>query len=504
MLPSQWDRARRLLNPAMVITLCSIVSVVGNTSLHTSPRFDGAGYAILAEALATGQGYSNVALPEPTQHTHFPPAYPAALALLWSITGRSLAAAHTFSTVCTVAATITALLWFRCLYSHRVAFMLGLALAVNWTWGRYGGAILSEPIFLLLEQLALLVTIRTGRRGGVFTGVILGTILAACVLTRHVGISLLTATGIDLLLRRRRPTVFAMGLTFGILLLPWIGWLAIAGAPNQASLLALDEGSLLKRITTLVTFYVQRLPDQLIGPFVEIGTVFQHRAWVNATVNTWAALATGVLTLGLLLTLRIPRRRLVGLTILATLVILLVWPFTEAGRFLIPLVPCLMVCAVEGLAACTLRWRIHQSRMWAAGAVLVLSLPFATYAIVTARADAQQRKYRAFDAACAWVSGDTTRSGPILTRHPGEVFWLTGRRSLSPSSDDPNQIDALINRFDVAYLLIDEDLYANSQVNPLSHYVARRSHQLREVWKSKAGATSVVIYECIGSRQNTN
>ena len=167
MIRPGWSRAGQLWIPAVVITLCSVVSLAGNTSLREPPRFDGAGYAMLAEALATGEGYRDVALPEPTRHTHFPPGYPAALALLWSITGRSSAAAHLFSCACTVAATLSAWLWFRCLYPPRVAFILGLALAMNWTWGRYGGAILSEPMFLLLAQLALLATVHAGQRGGI-------------------------------------------------------------------------------------------------------------------------------------------------------------------------------------------------------------------------------------------------------------------------------------------------------------------------------------------------
>ena len=200
----------RLLAPALAIAWCSVVSLAGNTSLHAPPRFDGAGYAVLAEALANGQGYRDIALPEPTRHTHFPPGYPAALAVLWKTAGRSVAAAHLFSCACTAAAIFLAWLWFRCIYPPRVALILGLALAVNWTWGRHGGAILSEPMFLFLGQLALLAAVRAGRSGGIGSGVILGTLLAACVLTRHVGIALAGALMVDLLCagdgrRRSRP-----------------------------------------------------------------------------------------------------------------------------------------------------------------------------------------------------------------------------------------------------------------------------------------------------------
>ncbi len=216
------------------------------------------------------------------RHTHFPPGYPAALAVVWSITGRSLAAAHLFSCACTLAATVAAWWWFRGMYPPRAALFLGLALAVNWAWARNGGAILSEPLFLLLGQLALLAIVHVEGRGGIVPGIMLGALLAACVLTRHVGIAIAGGAAIELLLRRHRPTAFAAALTFGLLLLPWVAWLALAGAPNSGKPACLRRSwESCRRITTLAIFYLQRMPDQLTGPIVEIGTVFQHRPWIQ-------------------------------------------------------------------------------------------------------------------------------------------------------------------------------------------------------------------------------
>ena len=53
--------------------------------------------------------------------------------------------------------------------------------------------------------------------------------------------------------------------------------------------------------------------------------------------------------LGWARTLSRPRRRLAGLIPLLTIALLTIWPYTEAGRFLIPLIPCLLIGAVEGL-----------------------------------------------------------------------------------------------------------------------------------------------------------
>src|SRR3954447_13231294 len=132
------------LGPCVLLAAVAAVSVGLKTELSAPPRFDGAGYAVLGEALAVGRGYREIDRPGSPRHAHFPPGYPAALAILWKATGRSAAAAHLFSAGCMVAAVLLAWHWFRTIYPPGPALILGLALALNWTWGRTGGAIQSE------------------------------------------------------------------------------------------------------------------------------------------------------------------------------------------------------------------------------------------------------------------------------------------------------------------------------------------------------------------------
>ncbi len=209
----------------------------------------------------------------------------------------------------------------------------------------------------------------------------------------------------------------------------------------------------------------------MVGPLVEIGTVFRPRwAWA---VTCWAVLATAVLAVGWCRACGSSRRRLAGLVPVATLPLLLVWPFTEAGRFLVPLVPMILVGAVEGLAIMRSRWRPGRSRRWAAGLVLAASVPYTVYAAATDRAGVQRRLQEPFDAACSWIVKDATRPGPVLTMHPAEVFWQTGRPALAPDRDDDPAIAAQIRRYGVAYLIVDEDRYAREPSSPLGRFVIR-------------------------------
>ncbi len=514
------------LGSGLVLAIVAVASVGLNTDLQAPPRFDGAGYAVLGEALATGRGYREISDPATPRHAHFPPGYPAALAVLWWSTGRSVAAAHVFSVACIVAAVLLAWRWFLAIYSRRVALLLGLALAVNWTWGRVGGSIQSEPLYIFSELLAVLVAVQAGRRDGIAIGMVLGLVLAVCVLTRHVGGCLIAAVFLDLGLRRRWRTLWPAGLTALVLILPWVGWQAAVRHHTQAGLFVQEE--LAARMAGQAVFYLQRLPDQITGPIVEVGTAFSRSAavavWVNSwvaaatrwllrgrridavavLVNLWAVAATCVLVWGWTTTLRNPRRRLAGLIAFLTLALLLVWPFLEAGRFLIPLVPFLLAGATEGLARLMSLMGMRRPRNWAAGMILAISIPYAAYAVATGRAAAQQRIHADFDGACRWIAHDATRPGLILTSHPGEVFWQTSRQAVGWDSSDPEAIGQLIDRRGIAYLLIDEDRYANAAEDPLVQYLRRYPERVTLVWSPSRGMASIQIWEISPTRGHSS
>lgn len=490
-----WSNTLSDLAAGLLVAAVSAISIAGNMSLTSPPRFDGAGYAILGEAIRTGQGYRELDRPGSPRHAHFPPGYPAALASIWLVTGRSVPAAHVFSMLCTVTATVLGWRWLRQMYSRRIALAMGLALAVNWTWGRSGSVIQSEPLYLLIQQIGLLMACATARRGGFMRGALLGLLLVGAVLTRHVGVCLVLAVSVDLWLRTRTRALAGAWLVMLLLMAPWAAWLMRARQGTQPALLV--RGALIDRLKELLPFYVQRLPDQLIGPVAEIATVFQSSGRVAFAANVLAAVGTAVLVLGWTRALLVSRRRLAGLVAFTTLALLVVWPFTEAGRFLIPLVPMLLVGAVEGLNGLALRGGVRRFRIWAAWAVLVASVPYAGYAIATRRAEALRQTHRDFDAACAWLAQNGREAGLVLSRHPGEVYWQTGRQGMTVESTDPEVVRRQIDRERIAYLLIDEDRYVNAEDSPIRRFVEQYPARVERVWIRETSGSESVIYRVL-------
>lgn len=499
---------RRLWLDGPLVALVATIATLMQADLDAPPKGDGAGYAILARSILEGRGYRAIDHPDEPRHAHFPPGYPALLAAVWGVTGVSPRAAHAASIICNVGATVAAWLWFRTMYSRWASLALGLALAANWSWDRAGGGIQSEPLFHLLGWLAVLAVASRRPRDDLRRGLLLGLTLGAAVLTRQAGLGMAAAMALEMGSRGRRRALAATACAFALAVAPWAAWSARVAreepSRTQAGLLWRAVRDLPGTVPRQALFYMERIPDQLTAPVVEVATVFGRSPALRAAALAWAAAATAVVLAGLLATLRDPRRRLAGLVGLSTLAMLLAWPYTEAGRFLIPLIPALLIGAAEGAALAGRRLGLgrRRSRALAARLVLAAALPYAAYAIATAGRRNLADRDPGLDAACAWLRDQAPRSGPVLTRHPGEVFLRSGRKALEVSTSerpgepdaDPDDVAAAIRRRRVAYLVIDADPYANAVASPLERYVRERPGDVREV----LAAGRVRVYETAG------
>ena len=74
------------------------------------------------------------------------------------------------------------------------------------------------------------------------------------------------------------------------------------------------------------------------------------------------------------------------------------------------------------------------------------------------------------------------------------MFWQTGRQAVPPDATDPEAIDQDIDRLGIAYLLIDDDRYANAGLNPLSRFVTGHPDRVHRVWSREAGAGSIAVF----------
>ncbi|MDX2036349.1 MAG: glycosyltransferase family 39 protein [Isosphaeraceae bacterium] len=470
---AHWSRRAAPIAAACLAAL----SIAAVTDFHAPPRYDGAGYSVLAAAIGSGRGYRSIDHPDAPSHVHFPPGYPAALAAVWSITGRSVVAARIFSLTCTSLAVGLIAVSMRRGLPGRAAWFASLAVAVDWAWARNGGAIQSEPLFLLLVALAIAWVGSTRRRMSIPAGLGLGLLLAAATLTRHVGVCLAAACWLELLRTRDFRALGLSLVAFAVGIAPWVVHVAAAPGRSQAGLL--DSSDLGTRIADQALFYARRIPDVVIGPVVETATVF-GRSRDLALAATLAAIGFTALVLagGAAVARRGRGARIWAGFAGVSAPVLLVWPFTEAGRFLIPLLPAIVLGLVFGLRRVPKIGR-RLGSAGAAAVVLALALPYPIYAVATGRARVQRDDLADLDRACDVLLEPGRRAGPVLSRHPGEVWWRTGRTGLALESVDPADADSIIEKYSVAYAIDDADRFANAEPSGVARYARDRPARVR-------------------------
>lgn len=448
----------------------SVLLTTLTTDFYEPPRGDGAGYSVLGASVAEGRGYREINKPREPAHAHYPPGYPLVLAAVWTIAGRSEPAAHSVSIGATAASVVLAWLWFRSWYRAGLAFGLALALALNWTWARLGGHIVSEPIYQFWQMLALVLAGRVGRKGGTGMAVALGLALGAATLTRYVGAPLAAAVAIDLALRNRALEMWISSALAALVVLPWAFWMVLAENSTHLGLLP-GGGGLHFTVAQQALFYLQRIPDQIVGPFVEVGTIYRRSATVLLAVHVWAVLAAGLVLTGWIGTLK-TRKRIVGLWGFGTLALLLVWPFTEAGRFLVPLVPALLVGAVEGLSRVLGLVNVFRRRARRAAVALMVavSVPYSVHAVQSHRVWTSGP----LDEACRWLADEHLQDGAVLTMHPAEVYWQSGRKTWKPETVDLDDPESL-RRLGIAFVLVEP----GPPDDPLEQFVETHPARLR-------------------------
>ena len=284
-------------------------------------------------------------------------------------------------------------------------------------------------------------------------------------------------------------------MTTAVLVVPWVVWLLAVRHNTQAALLVNTSDSLVTRIAFLGLFYLQRLPDQITGPFVEVATVFRHSSRLALLANVWAVAAAARRDRGMGPSPESPTpaagrtRARHGTRTPAGLAVHRGRPVPDSA------VAIRARGSNRGDRGPAVSLDEAASRDWAVATLLAASIPYTAYGVASGRAAASRRTHDDFDIACQWIARNGTRPGPVLMRHPGEVYWQTGRLTVPP---DPKAIDQQIGEFRVAYLLIDDARYANAEPNPLAHYVEQSPNRVRLVWEKNHEEAAVRIFEVLG------
>jgi hypothetical protein len=452
---------RRFLLEAVVaalLVLCVYVALRPDPVRSLGTMYDDVVYVSLAKAIATGQGYHSIHLVGAPVHEKFPPGVPLVYALAWRITG-SLDGTLWLGLWLTIGAVAlgAGLLFWYSRYSLGTGLVLTAVLVLmpvllQRSIRYYAGAV-SEPWYLLTWAAALILADALRRRAEeghartMTTAIWLGLVLAASVLFRAQAVVLIPAILMALLLRR--ATWRAAAITAAASLVPvlaWRVWLAreVAIGPRATQLDQLpytswiplgDLGALAGFIKTTIVTNVPKY--SALSGFVLVG----WESWKAQLVFLVAAVAAAF---GCWLLRR--RRPELVLTLVATLAVVMLWPFTQ-DRFIVAALPFAGLAAAYGVG-----WALNRAPRWTIGASLTVVALVAAYMwrstprqMWVALRDPvardtlviaplfQERSAEVVD----WVLANTSPGDRILADAAGNIYLKTGRRTSIAVPEQP-------------------------------------------------------------------
>ncbi len=457
---------------------------------------DDASLLTLARALREGS-YRELWTVGTPIHAMYPPGFPSLLALVGAtdVTGLSRAI------VLNIAASVTALA-LAAVLAGRITPWLGVAtlavLAPNPALVDAAGRAMSEPVFTAL-LLATLVTLATGPHSS-RRFALAGACAIAAALTRSIGVALIAAVVLDSMLASRWRAAAALSVASALTVGAWFAWTLRApeaapgssyvadavyvptappSAPLNPDAEAVGSAMSAPAPRTFTALLLDRSAHNVPGYLTRaLPVVLAQPSTPDTPVDNVLGLVV-LLALGAAGTAWLLRRQRAMLLTLATYAtILAVWPYLVA-RFLVPVLPLIVLVLLVGA------WRLGarlggvrwQAPALATATALLTLVTFAPTmarlreiagcdrsAVATQTVGCVSEPQRDFFAAVAALDSlaapqqGGAQSPVILTAKPSTVFVLTGRRSVRQTAalerSDPDAFLAWLREQHVDLVLL--------------------------------------------------
>jgi hypothetical protein len=472
-------RGRMLLTIVLVGTITLVVSIMAVGTWPVGIFQDDGIYTVLAKALASGQGYRYINIPGAPHATHYPPGYPAYLALLWKVSPGFPAnvALFTFTNAVFLALAAVGAHYFgrkRLGLGNASAALVSLATVACVPTLIFGVFVLSEPMFMALLLPTLLLAERAADTGRPRDAALAGFAAGALAMVRTMGQFVIPAL-LLVLVARRRWRAAALSLAGGaIFLLPWQLWVS-AHATEVPPVLVGKYGPYSQWLTGALR---NGGVDLVVRVAAKNVRALEGMAWAmfagrdpSGTPPSQAIRAVIILSLLGLFALgaaRVARRIPVTLAFLgAYMAMVVIWPF-EPTRFVWVLLPITGLIVALGVTA-LVAWRpprlwLRAARMGALVTAAFLAVGYAAYNVrgVAERwwaAVPDQNTARATPLV-VWARAATHEGELLATDDDALLHLYTGRQTVPVGSFTPQEyLKAQTYEFAAQQLVRIIDLY---------------------------------------------
>ncbi len=358
--------------------------------------YDDGMYLMVAKALAQGHGYRLMEIVDQPYFYKYPPLFPLLLAAGWLINPHFPQNIVWLKSINILLATGTLALWgyyFRQIrqFPHWACLLLVAILGTHWRFLEVSIDLMSEPLFMLLSTLTLILCHRFQEKNQPFTPAkvaLLVVVSVAAFYTRTMALPLIMAIGLWLWLTGQRKQAGAYWLSSALLSLPWFLW---SGSRKETTYVLGDFLVRTFQETYFQSFrmdlkYEYTLPElmskgigELLGNFSVQFSPLLERFFLNKPTLLSESVILGLSFTLILLLGRYAYHQLKaknfspeGLYVLVYLAILPFWSFYNVyPRFLMPLLPILWALL---LSAFSVHWMKSERKQYILPLVLLAGL----------------------------------------------------------------------------------------------------------------------------------
>lgn len=476
-LPVPRDGILVLLLAAVVLGVGSWWSVGGVCGVY----HDDAIYVITAKALADGEGYRLINLPDQPYQTKYPILVPSVLALVWLLWPSFPDNLVAMQGICLLSGALAVGLgyWYAVRYRYfprGIAAASALLSATAPLFVYYASLTLSEMPFALLVVLVCWCFDAALERpaGSRARQIALGIVLALPFWARTVGLALVPA-GLLLLHRAGRPKRWvAAGATAA--LVPWAAWMLIGLAARQADGVEGYYTNYLSWYSSLGLPLAARVFSSNMLRIIWSPGGLALDGTNDVLLRAGVAPILVVLTLGVFAWLPLCRQayrgRVLPTMLCAYLLLVAVWPWPP-DRFIVPILPMVVGYMLVGISFLP-RQRLPQAR-WRIAAVTVVMVFAAANLICLSRyrklshltrfpqnrLGANPVRWESYEHLFEWIRIRTDPDAVVATELDPMFYLYTSRRGFRPfvsrpgamfyGSDEPvlGTVDELERAFDV-------------------------------------------------------
>ena len=395
-------------------------------------------YVVTARALAEGQGYRIISLPESTPQTKYPILFPWVLSLIWRISPVFPDNLLLLRMVPVVSTVVWLWLSWRLLLrcgAPRPACAAVVALTAASPWVVFlGTSLLSETLFaaLLTGSLLHLTKLHEDSPPVGRVCALAGLLAGACFLTRTAGIAVVAAGFAWLLMNGRRVGAVIFGVAAASLVIPWALWVlsntgadadSYYSASNYRSWNVVAHYAWHEKFAVVArnAMYSMSTPLALWG--------IEGTAWLFASVLLAACVCRGIW-----LTRTHPVSWFV--MVYAGMIMMWVWPPT---RFFVPLVPLFLwhvFAAIRRVPMIPVAVVVAALLLTSSAALLRSVTHARAHGAMWWRAD-RTEDWQQLSALFEWIRRETPPDAVLSGNLDPTYFLYAGRKSVRAFAADP-------------------------------------------------------------------